>query len=219
MNFLYTFPAKIDHQPAGAALDWAGREPFHQTHALAENPALPFPLVMPNAFSPAECAAIVGLGEARVKRAASVDERSDLASRDFRVSEIAWIEPDADAQWLYHRLGVLFLQINASYGFDLLGFAEGLQYASYGPGQFFGWHADIGPGSTSLRKLSLTIQLSEADDYAGGALQFHGGSDMPAARALGAATFFPSYLAHQVAPVTRGLRRSLVAWGYGPAFR
>ena len=220
MNFLYTFPAKIDLQPGGAAaLDWAGREPFHQDHRLNENAAVAFPQVVPAAFSAAECAAVVALGEARVKRAASVDGRSDLASRDYRVSQITWIEPDADAHWLYHRLGVMFLQINAFYGFLLAGFAEGLQYASYGPGQYFGWHADIGPDSTSLRKLSLTIQLSDPADYDGGALQFHGGADMPAARAQGSATFFPSYLAHQVEPVTRGLRRSLVAWGYGPAFR
>ena len=220
MHLLYSFPAKIEPQPGGAAaLDWAGREPFHQDHALQENAAVAFPQVLPAALTAAECSAVVALGEARVKRAASVDGRSDLASRDYRVSEIAWIEPDADAHWLYHRLGVMFLQINASYGFELIGFAEGLQYASYGPGQYFGWHADIGPGTTSLRKLSLTIQLSDPADYDGGALQFHGGADMPAARARGSATFFPSYLAHQVEPVTRGVRRSLVAWGYGPAFR
>ena len=148
-----------------------------------ENAALPFPQVLPTALSATECAAIVALGETRVKRAAGVDGRSDLASRDYRVSEIAWIEPDADAHRLYHRLGVMFLQINPSYGFELTGFAEGLQYASYGPGQYFGWHADIGPDSTSLRKLSLTIQLSDPAEYDGGALQFHGAADMPAARA------------------------------------
>ena len=220
MHLLYTFPAKIEPQPGGAAaLDWAGREPFRQNHPLHENAAVAFPQVQLAALTPAECSAVVALGEARVKRAASVDGRSDLTSRDYRVGEIAWIEPDADAHWLYHRLGVMFLQINASYGFELTGFAEGLQYASYGPGQYFGWHADIGPGTTSLRKLSLTIQLSDPVDYDGGALQFHGGADMPAARAQGSATFFPSFLAHQVEPVTRGVRHSLVAWGYGPAFR
>lgn len=220
MDLLYTFPSRVDTQPDGTArLDWGGRTPFHQDHVLHENAAVAFPQVVPAALTPAECNAVVALGEARVKRAAGVDGRSDLASRDYRVSEIAWIEPDADAHWLYHRLGMLFLQINASYGFELTGFAEGLQYASYGPGQYFGWHADMGPDSTSLRKLSLTIQLSDSADYGGGALQFHGAADMPVARAQGSATFFPSYLAHQVEPVTRGVRRSLVAWGYGPAFR
>ena len=220
MDLLYTFPSRIDTEPNGAArLDWGGQAPFHQHHVLHENAAVAFPQVLPSALTAAECSAVVALGEARVKRAAGVDGRSDLASRDYRVSEIAWIEPDADAHWLYHRLGVMFRQINASYGFELTGFAEGLQYASYGPGQYFGWHADIGPDTTSLRKLSLTIQLSDPAGYDGGALQFHGAADMSVARAQGSATFFPSYLAHQVEPVTRGVRRSLVAWGYGPAFR
>ena len=162
---------------------------------------------------------MIALGAARVNRAAAVDQRTDLASRDYRVSQIAWIEPDPDAQWLYHRLAVMFAQVNAAYRFELTGFAEALQFTCYGPGQYFGWHVDIGADDTSSRKLSVTIQLSAPDDYAGGDLTFHGAADMPIARARGCATFFPSYLAHQVTPVTRGLRRSLVAWAYGPAFR
>lgn len=39
-----------------------------------------------------------------------------------------------------------------------------------------------------------------------------------AARTRGSGVLFPSFLAHQVTPVTRGLRRSLVAWAYGPQF-
>ena len=31
-------------------------------------------------------------------------------------------------------------------------------------------------------------------------------------REVGTAVIFPSYLAHRAAPLTRGLRRSLVAW-------
>ena len=184
-----------------------------------ENPALAYPQVLPQALSAAECAQVVALGESTAHQRAGVNQRDDLASRDYRISDIAWIEPAPPAQWLFHRLGMLFLTVNRSYGLELSGFAEGLQYTCYGPGQYFHWHGDLGAGSTSLRKLSLTIQLSDPADYDGGELQFHGAADLPVARALGSATFFPSYLAHQVAPITRGLRRSLVAWAYGPAFR
>ncbi len=31
--------------------------------------------------------------------------------------------------------------------------------------------------------------------------------------------FFPSFLIHRVAPVTQGIRRSLVIWVTGPKFR
>ena len=217
---IYRFPDSAALAPdGGTLLDFGGRDPFTPGIALAEHGAIAFPQIMPGAFAPAECDAITALGEARTKMAGTVDGRTDLATRDYRVSEIAWIEPAPEAHWLYHRLGLMFRNLGAVYGFDLQGFVEPLQFTCYGAGQYFGWHVDIGGDATSLRKLSLTIQLSPADSYAGGELQFHGGADMPAARQQGAATCFPSYLAHQVSPVTAGLRRSLVAWAYGPAFR
>lgn len=220
LDFLYTFPAVSAPNPQGAlTLDWGGRDPYHQSHPIAANGATAFPQLLPGALSQAECAQVVALGQARLQRAATVDQRSDLASRDYRVSDIAWIAPDADAQWLFHRLALLFTQVNASYRFELLGFVEALQFTSYGPGQYFGWHVDIGGDDTASRKLSLTVQLSDPAAYDGGDLAFHGAAEMPIARERGCATFFPSYLAHQVTPVTRGLRRSLVAWAYGPAFR
>ncbi len=221
MHLLYQFPNRIDILPSGATtLDWGGRNPFDQESRLVTNPALAFPRVLPNAFTSEECQQVIALAESLNSQAATVEERGDVSSRDYRIGSIAWIEPDPPAQWLFHRLGVLFKSVNAaSYGFELAGFAEALQYTVYSPGQYFNWHADIGPGTTSLRKLSLTIQLSSSTDYEGGDLQFHGATDMPIARELGCATFFPAYLAHQVAPITSGRRRSLVAWAYGPAFR
>lgn len=220
MNLIYQFPQSTQTNPDGIlVLDWGGRDPFAQSAPLQNNPAIAYPQILPNAFSAQECEAIAGLGEARVKAAASVDDRSDLASRDYRISDIAWIEPAQDSQWLYHRLGMIFRQVNQTYGFDLVGFVEPLQYTCYGAGQYFGWHVDMGVDSTSLRKVSLTIQLSDAQSYTGGDLQFHGAADMPAARELGTGVSFPSYLAHQVSPVKQGLRCSLVAWAYGPAFR
>ena len=220
MEFLYTFPTTIGRSAAGqVTLDWAGRDPFSQAHAVRANGATAFPQLLPGAFSAEECGRVVALGESRIKIAGTVDQRTDLASRDYRISDIAWIEPAAEAHWLFHRLALLFAQVNASYGFELTGFVEALQFTCYGPGQYFGWHVDIGGDDTSARKLSLTVQLSDPADYNGGDLQFHGGADMPIARAQGCATFFPAYLAHQITPVTGGLRRSLVAWAYGPSFR
>lgn len=220
MQLLYLFPRNITRGADGSVgLDWGGAVPFRQACDLEQREAVANPLIVPGALAPAECEQVIALGEARVRQGAAVDRRSDLESRDYRISDIAWIEPDADAQWLYHRLALLFAHANASYGFELAGFAEALQFTAYGEGQYFAWHADLGLGETACRKLSMTIQLTEPDAYTGGDLQFHGGADMPVARSRGTATFFPSYLAHQVTPVTSGLRRSLVAWGYGPSFR
>jgi PKHD-type hydroxylase len=220
MHFFYLLPSSIQSDPQGRiALDWNGRQPFHQKQEMEVNAAAPYPLIVPNLLTPEECAAVVALGESRDKSAATVNHRTDLESRDYRISEIAWIEPDPPAQWLFHRLAAAIAQANASYRFDLTGIAEALQFTCYGAGHYLGWHVDMADGETAARKLSLTIQLSNSDDYDGGDLQFHGGADMPVVRTLGTGIFFPGYLAHQVAPVTRGLRRCLVVWSHGPAFR
>jgi PKHD-type hydroxylase len=39
------------------------------------------------------------------------------------------------------------------------------------------------------------------------------------ARRQGTALAFPAHLAHRVLPVETGLRRALIAWLHGPAFR
>jgi len=220
MNLAYLFPRRVEKAADGnIVLDWEGQFPFGVPWQEQHNDALPYPRVLPNCLSAQECANIVTLGERRLISAASVEGRSDLQSRDYRVSDIAWIEPAEDSHWLYHRLGLLFGYLNETYNFELVGLGESLQYTCYGPEQFFNWHIDNGAGGASLRKLSLTIQLSEPDEYAGGELEFHGVNEMPNARGLGSAICFPSFLAHRVRPVQSGLRRSLVAWAYGPVYR
>lgn len=68
------------------------------------------------------------------------------------------------------------------------------------------------------RKLSCVIQLSNPNDYAGGDLQLVEAKFTPPpedVRAQGTITYFPSFLRHQVTPVTRGKRYSLTAWFEG----
>jgi PKHD-type hydroxylase len=216
-KFSYLFPDNIATDAKGAlSLHWApAGGPFGAELALALNDTLPTLQLLRGAFTPAECRAIVALGDA----ASATAGRVELGADTYRVSKIVWIEPGEPAHWIYHRLGVLFAQANRHYGLELIGLVEALQFTVYGPGQHFDWHIDLGSGQTSARKLSMTVQLSEAGDYSGGALEFINAPSPAAAREIGAATMFPSYLAHRVAPVQAGVRRSLVAWAYGPAFR
>lgn len=220
MNLAYLFPRRVERKADGnIVLDWEGQSPFGAPCPLQVNDAVAYPRVLPDCLSADDCERIIALGETRLKSAASVEGRGDLASREYRVSDICWIEPADDSQWLYHQLGMLFSYVNEAYGFELVGLGESLQYTCYGPEQFFSWHIDNGLGGASLRKLSLTIQLSQPSDYEGGNLEFHGTPEIPGARGRGTAICFPSYLAHRVSPVKRGLRRSLVAWAYGPVYR
>ena len=72
----------------------------------------------------------------------------------------------------------------------------------------------------SKRKLSLSVQLTDPADYDGGDLEFvnHLGNE-DEFRKQGSIIVFPSYLSHRVTTVTRGARRSMIAWVFGPPFR
>ena len=44
-------------------------------------------------------------------------------------------------------------------------------------------------------------------------------TELGMAKRLGTGIAFQAFLHHRVTPVTRGMRRSLVAWAHGPVFR
>lgn len=77
-----------------------------------------------------------------------------------------------------------------------------------------------------IRKLSVTISLNDPSEYDGGNLQFDLGPHRPdryhtctEIRPRGSVIVFPSYVHHQVTPVTRGTRYSLVCWNLGAPFK
>jgi PKHD-type hydroxylase len=80
------------------------------------------------------------------------------------------------------------------------------------------WHTDALSGD-SVRKLSFTIQLTDPAEYDGGDLEFMPAVTDKKIREQGTMTIFPSYTVHRVAPVTRGVRHTIVGWIYGPDFR
>lgn len=209
----------LDHQagacPARDGLLYPFRNLASDGGNILPKPGLAAIHCIPGALSVTECEAVVALGEQLPR----MQGRAELAADAYRVSRIAWIEVSGATQWLYERLHDLFHQANLSFQFDLLGFRDALQFTQYGPGEHFDWHMDIGHDETSLRKLSVTILLSDPIDFSGGNLEFATAQIGPQARQRGAATFFPSYLLHRVSPVERGERCSLVAWAAGEPFR
>ena len=87
----------------------------------------------------------------------------------------------------------------------------------------YGWHHDVDFKNPHPyhRKLSLTLQLSDPKDYEGGEFEFESGIDeLPEEyREKGTILIFPSFYKHQVKPVTKGTRHSLVTWVEGPHWR
>jgi PKHD-type hydroxylase len=216
-DFAYRFPS-IDGGPDGQIkLAWGSGEPaFNAKVPLDTNTSVHRVRTAALAFTAEECRRVIEVGDALPKMAGLMEQ--DHRER-YRDSQVAWMPTHPDTHWMYHKLAVLFNEANAYFDFELLGFVEPPQYTVYGAGQHFDWHIDVGGGGASVRKLSMTVQLSDGSEYEGGDLEFHEGSDGDRQRALGTATIFPSFIAHRVRPIVSGVRRSLVAWACGPSFR
>lgn len=175
-------------------------------------------------FTKRECETIIKMGETLDAISSVVGGSDENQSQDtsIRKSKNSWLVLSDDTRWIYDRLGMIARSVNGMFWrFDITGFNEDLQYTRYNcDGDFYGWHVDGGMSSNDPpRKLSMVVQLSSPDEYEGGDLQIHGQCLSTVQKAQGLVTVFPSYTLHQVTPVTAGIRRSLVVWLCGPAFR
>jgi len=140
---------------------------------------------------------------------------------NIRRSQVSWLDNNPNTKWVFEKLAHVASVLNAEhFRFDLTGFGENLQLTNYDQSEngMYGWHQDYG-GKVS-RKLSLAVQLTDPAEYEGGNLQIMT-SDAPqnVRKQRGLIAAFPSYVLHQVTPVTQGSRQSLVAWVSGPAFK
>jgi PKHD-type hydroxylase len=143
----------------------------------------------------------------------------------IRKSNIKWMAPEADkTEWIYYKLMQQALEANFNvWKFDLSHIKDAIQYTEYNSEEQGGydWHVDMGAYPLNHRKISITVQLSDPDDYEGGDLEIWGPAVEPikAPRQKGAVVMFPSYMLHRITPVTKGVRKSLVLWVGGANFR
>ena len=150
---------------------------------------------------------------------------SHEVNADVRASEIAWLGMKPELAHIWEKLATAVAEVNRRFfHFDLTGFHEPMQLGLYVEEQagHYDWHTDASPMDASVpRKLSLAMLLSDPSEFEGGEFQVKTCNDE--AQTLecrrGRAWFFPSYTLHRVAPVTKGVRRSLVLWIGGPPFK
>ena len=90
-----------------------------------------------------------------------------------RKSDIAWIKPSSETNFIFSKIIEKTNYINKFYNFDVVGITEPIQFTSYdGSGnEHYGWHLDMDGGFQSRRKISIVIQLSDENEYEGGELQ------------------------------------------------
>jgi len=118
------------------------------------------------------------------------------------------------AELLNHAI----IDINKTLNYKLSGLQD-VQYLEYHEGGKYDWHSDIGSGVASMRKISISWVLNEG--FEGGNLEFFG--DAGEIHTLNSTpnklVSFTSFLNHRVTPVTKGIRKCVVAWVFGESWR
>jgi PKHD-type hydroxylase len=142
--------------------------------------------------------------------------------KKYRHSDTYFLNSDnTHNHWIFERISNLVHQANKEwYNFEL-DHLENLQYTIYKSKQkqFYKAHVDtiLNHFDNNVRKLSFSLLLN--DDFNGGDLNFYYTSEpMTVEKKKGRIYFFPSYVLHEVSPVTKGTRNSLVGWVKGPHF-
>jgi hypothetical protein len=150
-------------------------------------------------------------------------EEFDVSDKiSYRQCEIHFPTPEQNPR-LYKIIFGIFNQINNQYyKYDLDNSLE-IQIVKYNPGGNYNWHCDYGLSSNpnADRKLSMSIQLSEKNEYEGCDLiicdqsrQYH-----TLKKEMGCGMVFDSKSPHKVTPLIKGVRYCLVSWMHGPRLR
>jgi len=172
---------------------------------------------------------ILNLSEWNCKKDALIGNTSSVEgvyNPKIRESEISWMKMTDETLPIWTKLVNVISEVNRRFfHFELTGCYElaQLSYYSGEKSSHYDWHTDISMENSSEipRKLSMSLLLNEPSEFEGGELQIKTDSDNTKNLDLkrGRAWFFPSFLLHRVAPVTKGERKSLVLWIHGPYFK
>ena len=130
-----------------------------------------------------------------------------------------------DWKWLQDKMFQMANIVNDKvFHFDIDGCDDELKLIEYTEGGFYGWHTDFNAGSCSNRKIVGIVQLTDPSEYEGGDVQF-GIQDKDTKewytmnKLKGSLTIFPTFLSHNVTPVTKGTRYVLQELFIGDHFR
>ena len=168
------------------------------------------------AFTKEECETIIKIANAK-----GLIKGKTKGQSDVRQSQICWLYSSDNLDWVFKKITDIVLNLNNRFfQFDIFGLNEGLQFTNYkSQSDKYGKHIDRSLNNV-IRKLSLSIQLTDPKEYEGGELFLYEdekGKEMK--KEQGTLILFPSYILHEVTPVTKGERNSLVSWVTGKQFK
>ena len=153
-----------------------------------------------------------------------------------RDSNIVWMND----RWIYNEIQPYVQTANTNAGWNFQwDYSESCQFTKYEKGQFYDWHCDgwdkpysresNNPSNGKIRKLSVTVTLSDPKEYKGGELEFDFRNLDPDKKPnikkckeilpKGSLVVFPGFVWHRICPVKKGTRHSLVIWNLGWPYR
>ena len=174
-------------------------------------------------FTPEQCKMIIDAGRRQPPQKAQVGMGKPGTGTDTnkRITTISWL-PFDEMKEMYGDINKFIRRVNLNhFGFEDIQITEQAQFTEYPEGGFYDWHMDCDVAMAHeppVRKISMTLLLSPEHQFEGGDLELMA----PGKRAKlkqGHAIIFASFLNHRVAPVTRGVRQSLVMWFGGKPFK
>jgi len=152
--------------------------------------------------------------------------QENIINKKIRDSKINWIGLREETMDIYQKISNVISEVNNRFfNFNIEGMYENIQLGLYSSDDkgHYDWHVDRSPNeySNAPRKLSMALLLNDPTEFEGGEFQVKIQSDQIQNLELkkGRAWFFPSWVLHRVAPVHKGIRKSLVVWAGGPAFK
>ena len=149
-----------------------------------------------------------------------------------RDSNVVWMNDRS----IYNEIHPYVYRANQNAGWNFQwDWAESCQFTKYNKGQYYDWHCDgwdkpyqrpgDDPANGRVRKLSVTVSLSDPKEYTGGELEFDFRNYDPDKKRhikkckeilpKGSLVVFPGFVWHRVCPVKKGSRHSLVIWNLG----
>ena len=174
-------------------------------------------------FTPDQCRQIIECGRRQPPQKAQVGMGKPGGGLDTkkRITTISWI-PFKEMPEMYDQVNVFIQKANRNhFGFNNIQITENEQFTEYPKGGFYDWHMDSDVNmqhEPPVRKISMTVLLSPENQFEGGDLELMAPGKYAKLK-QGHAICFASFLNHRVAPVTRGVRQSLVMWFGGTPFR
>jgi len=173
-------------------------------------------------FSAAECDTVIHWLEERAgwDRTAPQSGTPELGNGLWQCNVIK-LDPslrNRAIDWLPSKLSDIVAALNRKiWHFDIDELSE-LYLLRYDEGDQVTLHIDLND-ARCRRKIAVLTQLSPADAYQGGTLEYGFAPATLAAREQGSVLAFPAWVPHRVTPITSGRRYALSCFALGPSFR